>query len=99
MRYKLRMLGVPLDGHAHIRVDNMSVVKNSSVPESVLKKKSNSIAYHFCREAMAVEKLWQLELERWHMSQQVRIKRIFSQSVIVDQNVFVLFRVYYFNLF
>ncbi len=53
MRYKLRMLGVPIDGHAHMRVDNMSVVKNSSVPESVLKKKSNSIAYHFVRESVA----------------------------------------------
>lgn len=53
MRYKLRMLGIPLDGHAHIRVDNMSVVKNFSLPESVLKKKSNSIAYHFVRENMA----------------------------------------------
>jgi hypothetical protein len=53
MRYKLRMMGVPLDGPAHIRVDNLSVVKNSSVPESTLKKKSNSIAYHFVREAVA----------------------------------------------
>lgn len=53
MRYKLRMLGIPIDGHAHICVDNMSVVKNSSIPESVLKKKSNSIAYHFVRESMA----------------------------------------------
>jgi hypothetical protein len=53
MRYKLRMLGIPIDGHAHMRVDNMSVVKNSSVPESVLKKKSNSIAYHFVRESVA----------------------------------------------
>ena len=47
------MLGVPLDGHAHMRVDNMSVVRNSCVPESVLKKKSNSIAYHFVRESVA----------------------------------------------
>ncbi len=55
MRYKLRMLGVPIDGHAHMRVDNMSVVKNSSIPESVLKKKSNSIAYHFVRENVAAK--------------------------------------------
>jgi hypothetical protein len=26
LRYKLRMMGVPLDGHAHIHVDNKSVV-------------------------------------------------------------------------
>ena len=33
--------------------DNMSVVKNTSIPESVLKKKSNSIAYHYVRERAA----------------------------------------------
>jgi hypothetical protein len=26
LRYKLRMMGVPLDGPAHVKVDNMSVV-------------------------------------------------------------------------
>jgi len=31
----------------------MSVVKNTSIPESVLKKKSNSIAYHYVRERAA----------------------------------------------
>jgi hypothetical protein len=31
----------------------MSVVKNTSVPESTLKKKSNAIAYHFVQEAVA----------------------------------------------
>jgi hypothetical protein len=53
MRYTLRMMGIPIDGHKHMRVDNMSVVKNTSFPESTLKKKSNSIAYHYVREAVA----------------------------------------------
>ena len=53
LRHKLRMMGVPLDGPAHFRVDNMSVVHNSSRPESTLKKKSNAIAYHFVRENIA----------------------------------------------
>jgi hypothetical protein len=52
-RYKLRMMGVPLDGPANVRVDNMSVVYNTTRPESTLKKKSNSIAYHFVRENVA----------------------------------------------
>jgi hypothetical protein len=33
--------------------DNMSVVHNTTAPESILKKKSNAIAYHFVREAVA----------------------------------------------
>lgn len=53
LRYKLRMMGVPLDGPANVRADNLSVVKNSSSPESTLKKKSNSIAYHYVRERAA----------------------------------------------
>jgi hypothetical protein len=53
LRYKLRMMGVPLDGPTRILADNMSVIHNVSKPESQLKKKSNSIAYHFCREVIA----------------------------------------------
>ena len=55
LRYKVRMMGIPLDGYAHIKVDNMSVVKNSSVPESQLKKKSNSVAFHFVRQMAAAD--------------------------------------------
>jgi Reverse transcriptase (RNA-dependent DNA polymerase) len=53
LRYKLRMMGIPLGGPAHMRVDNMSVVQNTTVPESTLKKKSNSIAFHYTREGVA----------------------------------------------
>ena len=55
LRYKLRMMGVPIDGYAHLKIDNMSVVKNTSTPESMLKKKSNSIAYHYCRSKAACD--------------------------------------------
>ena len=34
--------------------DNESVTKNTIYPESTLKKKHNSIAYHHLHEAMAV---------------------------------------------
>jgi hypothetical protein len=51
LRCKLRMLGVPLEGPANVFCDNESVVKNSSRPESTLKKRHNAIAYHHCWEA------------------------------------------------
>ena len=54
IRYKLRMMGVPLDGPAHVRADNLSMITNSSHPESTLKKKSNSICYHYIRERSAM---------------------------------------------
>jgi hypothetical protein len=54
LRYKLSMMGMSLNGHTHIKADNMFVVKNTSVPESMLKKKSNSITYHFYVREQAV---------------------------------------------
>ena len=53
LRYKLRMFGIPIDGPANVYCDNEAVYKNTSIPESTLKKKHHSIAYHRCREAIA----------------------------------------------
>eukprot|EP00804_Cyclotella_cryptica_P015347 CCRYP_007990-RF/>CCRYP_007990-RF protein AED:0.34 eAED:0.27 QI:0/-1/0/1/-1/1/1/0/117 len=54
IRYKLRMMGVPVKGASYVYGDNMSVVTSTSKPESTLKKKSNSICYHAVREAVAM---------------------------------------------
>ena len=54
LRYKLRMMGVELSGPSYIYGDNMSVIHNTQRPESVLKKKSNSVSYHAVREAVAM---------------------------------------------
>jgi hypothetical protein len=46
------MIGVTLSGPTFVYGDNMSVVRNTQRPESVLKKKkSNSICYHTVRES------------------------------------------------
>jgi len=55
LRYKLRMMGIPLDGSTSVFCDNESVFKNSTRPESTLKKKHNAIAYHRVREAVAAD--------------------------------------------
>eukprot|EP00804_Cyclotella_cryptica_P004586 CCRYP_006915-RA/>CCRYP_006915-RA protein AED:0.48 eAED:0.48 QI:0/-1/0/1/-1/0/1/0/83 len=52
--YKLRMMGVPMKGTSYVYGDNMSVVTNTSKPESTLRKKSNSICYHAVHEAVAI---------------------------------------------
>jgi len=54
LRYKLRMMGIPISGPSFIYGDNMSVVNNSSKPESTLNKKSNQVCYHAVREAVAM---------------------------------------------
>ena len=53
LRYKLRMLGVPLEGPANTFCDNESTVKSTVRPEARLNKKNVSIAYHKCRECFA----------------------------------------------
>jgi len=51
--YKLRMMGVPIEGPANALVDNDSVIKNSTVPHSTLQQKHNAICYHCVRESVA----------------------------------------------
>lgn len=53
LRYKLRMMGVPIEGSCNVLCDNESVVKNVKRPESSCKKKHNSVAYHKARESIA----------------------------------------------
>ena len=55
LRFKLRMFGVPVeeDEPAYLWCDNEAVVKNTTKVESVLNKKSSSVAYHYVRWAVA----------------------------------------------
>ena len=46
-------MGILIDGSASVFCDNMSVVMNTSCPESMLKKEHNAIAYHRVHEAVA----------------------------------------------
>ena len=55
--YKLRMFGVSINGEARVFCDNESFVKSSTFPESTLKKKHVSIAFHRAREAVAASKI------------------------------------------
>ncbi len=53
LRYKLRTMGINVIGPTYIYGDNQSVLANTTIPDSTLKKKSQSIAYHFVREGVA----------------------------------------------
>jgi hypothetical protein len=55
LRYKLRMMGIPLMGPTALLCNNQSVVINASRPESTLSKKHNAISYHRVRETSAAE--------------------------------------------
>ena len=49
MKFKLQMMGVKIDSPTYIYGDNMSDIYNTYQTDSLLKKKSNSICYHFVR--------------------------------------------------
>ena len=53
LRYKLRMMGIPLEHPCFVYGDNKSVLCNTTMPDSTLKKKHHSVAYHFVREGCA----------------------------------------------
>ena len=53
LRYKLRMMGISCDDPMFIYGDNQSVLANTTIPDSTLKKKSQSITYHFVQEGAA----------------------------------------------
>jgi hypothetical protein len=67
LRYKLRMMGIPCEDPTYIYGDNKSVLFNSSIPESTLKKKSQSIAYHFVREGSARDE-WRTAYVNTHLN-------------------------------
>ena len=47
LRYKPRMMGIPIIGPAFVYGDNQSVLANTTIHDFTLKKKSQSIDYHF----------------------------------------------------
>ncbi len=60
LRYKLRMMGIPVEHPTYIFGDNQqSVLSNTSTKlHSTLKKKSSSIAFHFVRKGVIARNEW-----------------------------------------
>ena len=52
--YKLRMMGIPVIGCLFLYGDNKSVLCNTCIPDSTLKKKNHAIAYHVIWEGVAM---------------------------------------------
>ena len=64
-RYKLRMMGISCDDPMFLYGINQSVLANTTIPDSMLKKKSQSIAYHFVQEG-AVWDVWRTTYVNTH---------------------------------
>ncbi len=53
LRYKLRMLGVAIEGPTIMFDEKQSVVSSTTIPSNTLKKWHNALAYHRIGEAVA----------------------------------------------
>jgi hypothetical protein len=60
LQYKLRMMGVPIEGPCNEFCDNNAVVINSNNPESTLMKKHTAINYHCTRGGPLQQRLYKL---------------------------------------
>ena len=57
--YKIWMFGIPVDEPAFVHGENHLVLPNTNLPQSTLKKKSQSIALHFVRDGCAADE-WRI---------------------------------------
>ena len=73
--YKLRMFGIPVEDPMNVFCDNESVFKNTTIPNSTLKKKHTSFGYHWSREAVALGTM------RWQRRTQQQTWPTFSPSL------------------
>ena len=55
LRLKLRMMGIPVINPCFFYGDNQSVLWNTSVPDSVLRNKTSSVAYNYVREGVSMD--------------------------------------------
>ena len=48
-------MGIPVNNPCFIYGDNQSVLWNTSIPDSMLKKKTAIVSYHFVREGVSAD--------------------------------------------
>ena len=84
------MFGIPIDGPTSVFCDNEAVYQNTVVPESTLKRKHHSIAYHLCREAVAA-KIIRVAFE----GTQTNLADLFTKLLTSNRREFLLERFTY----
>ena len=67
LRYKLRMIGISVDLPSFFFGDTQSILYNTTMPYSTLKKKSLSIVYHFVREGACKDE-WRTAYINTHLN-------------------------------
>ena len=75
------MMGIPVENPCFIYGDNQSVLWNTTVPESMLKKKSSSVAYHYVREGVCAD-LWRTT----YLNTKVNPSDVLTKSLPAGEN-------------
>ncbi len=90
LQYQLQMVGVPVAGPAYLYGDNMSVVLNTTLPSSVLKKKMLALCYHRVREAAAARIIVYKHIRSEHNLADILTKTLGGQAFhrLVEQILF-----------
>ena len=66
LRYALRSMGVQVHSPTITFGDNRGVILNTTIPDSLLKKKHVAISYHRVREAVAAGIVWTVHIKSEH---------------------------------
>ena len=90
LRHKLRLFGIPIEGPTNVFCYNEAVFKNTSIPDSTLKKKHTSICYHLAREAVAAH-MMQVAKE----GTATNLAYLFTKPLTDSRRVFLLDRFTY----
>lgn len=87
------MMGIRFYNPCYVYIDNQSVFYNTTLPESTLKKKSNSIAYHIVREGVATgEWLTGYEPSDTTMSDQLTKPLLVGQGeLVLSEEFYIIF--------
>ena len=88
------MIGIPLNNLAYIHGDNQSVLWNMTVPESTLKKKSLSVAYHYIRERCAIDS-WRIG----YMNTKLNPSDILTKTIALIFNRIRKFRMLLYDIY
>ena len=79
LKYKFRTMGIPCVVPEYNPGKNQSVRANKSIPDSTLKKKNQSIAYHFIREGAASDE-WRTLYVNTHNNEAYLLKKLPSSG-------------------
>lgn len=80
VRYMLRCLGVKVNAAALICGDNMGVIQNCTISDSLLKKKHVAIAYHKTRESASAGMVHPIKIRSEHNFADILTKAVTGKT-------------------